>query len=56
MLYTVALPFSLTKNPHFCKFVQKYANDKLASYVPPTYNRLKTNLPVQEKTQVDLPL
>lgn len=42
MFYAFALPFSTAKNSYFRQFVYKLANSKLAGYVPPTYNKLRT--------------
>lgn len=53
MFYASALPFSLVRNPYFRNFVLKLANGKIAGYVPPTYNRLRTTLLLQEKTHVN---
>ncbi|XP_074374390.1 uncharacterized protein LOC141714792 [Apium graveolens] len=54
MLHASALPFSLVKNPYFRKFCLRLSNSKIAGYVPPTYNRMRTLLLEQEKTHVNL--
>ncbi|KAK9697669.1 hypothetical protein RND81_08G052600 [Saponaria officinalis] len=50
MMYASALPFSLVKNPYFRRFVSRLSNSWVVGYVPPTYNRLRTTLFLQEKT------
>ncbi|KAM0920811.1 hypothetical protein ACQ4PT_007261 [Festuca glaucescens] len=53
MFYTACLPFNLTRNPWFRQAFTFAVNSKLAGYVPPSYNKLRTTLLVQEKTQVE---
>ncbi|XP_074374238.1 uncharacterized protein LOC141714626 [Apium graveolens] len=54
MLYASALPFSLVKNPFFRRFCWRLSNSKVVGYVPPTYNRMRTNLLEQEKAHVNV--
>ncbi|XP_074347289.1 uncharacterized protein LOC141686133 [Apium graveolens] len=54
MLYASALPFSLLKNPFFRRFCWRLSNSKVAGYVPPTYNRMRTTLLEQEKAHINV--
>ena len=53
MFYTVGLPFNLARNPYFRKAFMFAANRPIGGYVPPSYNKLRTTLLVQEKTHVE---
>ncbi|KAM0822097.1 hypothetical protein ACQ4PT_071726 [Festuca glaucescens] len=53
MFYTAGLPFNLARNPWFRQAFMFAANSKLGGYVPPSYNKIRTSLLVQEKTQVE---
>ncbi|KAM0830201.1 hypothetical protein ACQ4PT_066366 [Festuca glaucescens] len=53
MFYTAGLPFNLARNPWFRQAFMFAANGKLAGYVPPSYNKIRTSLLVQEKTHVE---
>ncbi|KAM0906211.1 hypothetical protein ACQ4PT_016894 [Festuca glaucescens] len=53
MFYTAGLPFNLARNPWFRQAFMFAANSKLAGYVPPSYNKIRTSLLVQEKTHVE---
>ncbi|CAO2045269.1 unnamed protein product [Urochloa humidicola] len=53
MFYTAGLPFNLARNPYFRKAFIFAANNALGGYAPPSYNKLRTTLLVQEKTNVE---
>jgi hypothetical protein len=55
MFYTAGIPFSLARNPWFRKAFTFAANksNHLAGYVPPSYNKIRTTLLVQERTHVE---
>jgi len=53
MFYTAGLPFNLACNPYFRKAFMFAANRPIGGYVPPSYNKLRTTLLVQEKTHVE---
>jgi len=53
MFYTSGLPFNLARNPYFRKTFMFAANRQIGGYVPPSYNKLRTTLLVQEKTHVE---
>ena len=53
MFYTAGLPFNLARNPYFRKAFIFAANHPIGGYVPPSYNKLRTTLLVQEKTNVE---
>ncbi|KAL5164475.1 hypothetical protein HKD37_18G049793 [Glycine soja] len=48
------LPFNLARNPHYLRSYSFVANSSLPSYIPPGYNKLRTTLLHQEKTNVEL--
>lgn len=52
IFYASYLPFNLAKNPYFIQYSRTLANNNLAGYVPPTYNRLRATLLAQEKEHV----
>ncbi|GFY85412.1 hypothetical protein Acr_04g0001500 [Actinidia rufa] len=53
MFYASGLPFNFAKSPYFRKYSLTLANSRLAGYVPPSYNRLRTTLLAQEKEHVN---
>ncbi|KAL9681588.1 hypothetical protein QQ045_013373 [Rhodiola kirilowii] len=52
MFYICGLPFTLSRNPYYQSTYTFAANNNLGGYVPPGYNRLRTNLLDQEKKHV----
>ncbi|RWR83372.1 DUF659 domain-containing protein/Dimer_Tnp_hAT domain-containing protein [Cinnamomum micranthum f. kanehirae] len=53
MFYASGLPFHLARSPYYVSCIQFAANNALASYVPPGYNKLRTSLLQQERAHVD---
>ena len=53
MFFTGGLPFNLARNPHYMKAFTFAANHNLGGYVPPGYNKLRTTLLQQEKSNVE---
>ncbi|PWZ40492.1 hypothetical protein Zm00014a_028394 [Zea mays] len=53
MFYTGGLPFNLARNPYFRKAFMFATNNPIGGYVPPSYNKLRTTLLVQERTHVE---
>ena len=53
MFYASGLPFHLARSPYYVSCIQFAANNALASYVPPGYNKLRTNLLRQERAHID---
>ncbi|AQK58065.1 hAT transposon superfamily protein [Zea mays] len=53
MFYTGGLPFNLARNPYFRKAFMFATNNPVGGYVPPSYNKLRTTLLVQERTHVE---
>ncbi|KAL6521387.1 hypothetical protein OROGR_017956 [Orobanche gracilis] len=51
--YSGGLPFHYARNPHYIKSYQMASEFKLSSYVPPTYNALRTTLLQKERANVD---
>ncbi|XP_052204042.1 uncharacterized protein LOC127809319 [Diospyros lotus] len=53
MFYTGGLPFNLARNPYYLSSYSFVANHPLGGYVPSGYNKLRTTLLQQEKTNVE---
>ncbi|XP_066163182.1 uncharacterized protein [Oryza sativa Japonica Group] len=53
MFYTAGIPFNVARNPYFRKAFMFACNNALGGYSPPSYNKLRTTLLVQEKTHVE---
>lgn len=53
MFYTGGVPFNLARNPSYHWSYQFAAASKLDGYVPPSYNKLRTTLLQQEKSNVE---
>ncbi|XP_044482007.1 uncharacterized protein LOC123208540 [Mangifera indica] len=53
MFYTGGLPFNFARNPNYISAFSFAANHSLGGYVPPGYNKLRTTLLQQEKTNVE---
>ncbi|PWA61513.1 hypothetical protein CTI12_AA369680 [Artemisia annua] len=53
MFFTGGLPFNLARNPHYMRAFTFAANHILDGYVPPGYNKLRTTLLQQEKSNVE---
>ena len=54
MFFIGGLPFNLARNPHYLRSYSFAANNSLPGYIPPGYNKLRTTLLHQEKTNVEL--
>ncbi|XP_060200771.1 uncharacterized protein LOC132629044 [Lycium barbarum] len=52
MFYASGLSFNLANSPYFKKYSKFLADNPLAGYTPPTYNRLRTSLLSQEKMNI----
>jgi hypothetical protein len=52
MFYTGGLPFNLARNPHYHRAFQFAAANKIAGYVPPGFDKLRTTLLQKEKENV----
>ncbi|EEC83362.1 hypothetical protein OsI_28770 [Oryza sativa Indica Group] len=53
MFYTSGIPFNVARNPYFRKAFQFACNNQLGGYTPPNFNKLRTTLLVQERTNVE---
>ncbi|GFZ04851.1 hypothetical protein Acr_17g0004230 [Actinidia rufa] len=53
MFYASGLPFNFARSPYFRKYSLTLANSRLAGYVPPSFNRLRTTLLAQEKEHIN---
>ncbi|KAH7545623.1 hypothetical protein FEM48_Zijuj01G0113100 [Ziziphus jujuba var. spinosa] len=53
MFYASALPFNFANFSYFRQYSKTLANNNLAGYTPPTYNRLRTTLLAQEKEHIN---
>ncbi|XP_058217264.1 uncharacterized protein LOC131328329 [Rhododendron vialii] len=53
MFYASGLAFNLARSPYFRKYSLTLANSRLAGYIPPSYNRLRTTLLSQEKKHIN---
>ncbi|KAH7545542.1 hypothetical protein FEM48_Zijuj01G0104700 [Ziziphus jujuba var. spinosa] len=53
MFYVSALLFNFAKSPYFRQCSKTPANNSLAGYTPPTYNRLRKTLLAQEKEHIN---
>ncbi|KAG5532737.1 hypothetical protein RHGRI_027141 [Rhododendron griersonianum] len=53
MFYASGLAFNLARSPYFRKYSLTLANSRLAGYIPPSYNRLRTTLLSQEKEHIN---
>jgi len=54
MLYSLGLPFHLTRNPYYRKvFYYAAKTSNLNGYVPPSYNKLRTTLLTKEKRHME---
>ena len=53
MFYASGLPFHLARSPYYVSCTQFAANNALASYVPPGYNKLRTSLLQQERAHME---
>ncbi|GKC65137.1 hypothetical protein Tco_1097735, partial [Tanacetum coccineum] len=53
MFYTGGLSFNLARNPYYWRSSTFVANQNLGSYVPPSYNKLRTTLVQLEKENVE---
>ncbi|KAG8379144.1 hypothetical protein BUALT_Bualt07G0057600 [Buddleja alternifolia] len=53
MFYSAGLPFNLARNPHYVKAFSYATNSRIAGYVPPGYNALRTTLLANERRRVE---
>ncbi|XLR18811.1 hypothetical protein HN51_065493, partial [Arachis hypogaea] len=53
MFFSSGLPFHLAKNPYFVKAFSYAANNYIDGYIPPGYNKLRTDLLEKEKQHVE---
>ncbi|KAK8497878.1 hypothetical protein V6N12_055727 [Hibiscus sabdariffa] len=53
IFYTGGLPFNFARNPHYQRAFTFAATHDIAGYVPPSNNKLRTSLLLQEKNNVD---
>ncbi|GFY85676.1 hypothetical protein Acr_04g0004140 [Actinidia rufa] len=53
MFYASGLPFNFARSPYFRKYSLTLANSRLAGYVPPSFDRLRTTLLAQEKVHIN---
>lgn len=53
MFFTAGLPFNLARNPHYMRAFTFAASHSIAGYKPPGYNKLRTTLVVQERTNME---
>ncbi|XP_030940040.1 uncharacterized protein LOC115964964 [Quercus lobata] len=51
--YSAGLPFHFAKNPYWIEMIKFAANNNLAGYVPPGYNKLRTTLLQKEKAHIE---
>ncbi|XP_075640207.1 uncharacterized protein LOC142611947 [Castanea sativa] len=52
--YSAGLPFHFAKNPYWIEMIKFAANNNnLVGYVPPGYNKLRTNLLHKERAQIE---
>ena len=51
--YSVDFLFHFAKNPYWIKMIKFAANNNLASYIPPSYNKLKTTLSQKERAHIE---
>ncbi|PHT58537.1 hypothetical protein CQW23_00900 [Capsicum baccatum] len=56
MFYASGLSFNLATSPYFKKYSEFLAANPIPGYIPPTYNRLRTTLLAQEKTNINIKL
>ncbi|KAL6519715.1 hypothetical protein OROMI_032609 [Orobanche minor] len=51
--YSGGLPFHFARNPHYIKSYNLAASSNISSYLPPTYNALRTTLLQKERANVE---
>ena len=51
--YSAGLPFQLAKNPYFIEMIKYAANNNLAGYIPPDYNKLRITLLQKEMAHIE---
>ncbi|KAL0005902.1 hypothetical protein SO802_013463 [Lithocarpus litseifolius] len=51
--YSAGLPFNFAKNPYWIEMIKFAANNNLAGYVPPGYNKLRTTLLQKERSHIE---
>lgn len=52
-IWFAGIPFNVARNPYFRKAFQFACNNQLGGYTPPNFNKLRTTLLVQERTNVE---
>ncbi|KAL9661445.1 hypothetical protein QQ045_026269 [Rhodiola kirilowii] len=53
MFYTGGLPFNLARNPHYMRSYTFAATHAVAGYKPPSYDKLRTTLLLQERNHAE---
>ena len=53
MFYASSLSFNFANSPYFKKYSKFLAENFIPSYIPPSYNRLRSTLLAQEKTHIN---
>ena len=51
--YSAGLPFHFAKNSYWIEIIKFAANNNLANYIPPGYNKLRTTLLQKERTHIE---
>ena len=51
--YSVDFPFHFAKNPYWIEMIKFAANNNLAGYIPPGYNKLRTTLLQKEMAYIE---
>ena len=51
--YSAGLPFHFAKNSYWIEMIKFAANNNLANYIPPGYNKLRTTLLQKERAHIE---
>ena len=51
--HSAGLPFHFAKNSYWIKMIKFAANNNLANYIPPGYNKLRTTLLQKERAHIE---
>ena len=51
--YFAGLPFHFAKNSYWIEMIKFAANNNLANYIPPGYNKLRTTLLQKERAHIE---
>jgi hypothetical protein len=52
LFYSVGLPFNVARNPYFISAFTYAANSSISSYLPPSYNSIRTTMLQREKANI----